>query len=364
MKSAVGGREDELVDRIYRAGAQPQGWFDLLETIAKQHGARGANIIRQTTGGLQISPTPGILELSIRFEQEGWNAKNSRVERLLARSPYPGFLTDSDLHSKTELETLPMYAEFLTPLGGAAGAATIIQGANDDGIVIAFEGFADHAASRAAKKQLNALRPHLARAMALSNEVETLKARSVLEAFEAMSCPVALLDSGGFVTGANGHFARAGEVFLRAGQRRIVPIHQRSRRRVEAAIGQLVTQGRGTSVAIHDPEETASAVLHLVPYGKDSGSLFNSVAAFAMLAQPGNKLLPNADIIAALFDLTPAEAAVARAIAAGQPPKIVARELGISFETVRTHLKRVFLKASVSRQSQLAALLTSLSGFG
>jgi DNA-binding CsgD family transcriptional regulator len=364
MTLFAGGREDEFVDRIYAAGARPQAWFDLLEAIAGHYGAQGANIIRQTAAGLQVSPTPGILETTIRFAEAGWNAENSRVDRLLARSPYPGFLTDSDLHTEAELNSLPMYTEFLNPHGAAAGAGTIIQGANDDAIVLAFEGFPSHAVSRAATAQLDALRPHFARAMALSNEVEMLKAGSVLDAFEVMSCAVALLDSTGRIAGANAQFGEAGEPFLRAGDRRIVPLHPRSRRQVDAAVGQLVTQGLGSSIAIHDRDETASAVLHLIPQADGRQGPFNSVAAFAMLARPGNKLLPNADIIAALFDLTPAEAAVARAIAAGSSPKMVARDLGISFETVRTHLKRVFVKASVSRQSQLVALLTGLSGFG
>ena len=47
-------------------------------------------------------------------------------------------------------------------------------------------------------------------------------------------------------------------------------------------------------------------------------------------------------------------------IGAGLPPKDAAERLGITENTVRTVLKRVFSKVGVSRQSELTALLTKV----
>ena len=72
-------------------------------------------------------------------------------------------------------------------------------------------------------------------------------------------------------------------------------------------------------------------------------------------------LVPAADIISALYDLTPAEARVARSIAQGYSPAEVARQLNLSSETIRSQLKRVFAKTSTKRQSELSLLISRLS---
>lgn len=58
-----------------------------------------------------------------------------------------------------------------------------------------------------------------------------------------------------------------------------------------------------------------------------------------------------------LFALTPAEAAVASAIANGRSLRDIAAEQAISFNTVRTHLRNILAKTGTSRQAQLVALL-------
>ena len=58
--------------------------------------------------------------------------------------------------------------------------------------------------------------------------------------------------------------------------------------------------------------------------------------------------------------LTAAEARLAAVIGAGVSPADAAEELGISEGNVRTALKKVFLKLGISRQSELAVLVTRI----
>ena len=90
--------------------------------------------------------------------------------------------------------------------------------------------------------------------------------------------------------------------------------------------------------------------------------MFSRVQFFALLSRPDNHALPAVDIIAALFDLTPAEARIARGIAQGLSLEDLAVQLGVSVATVRSHLKRAFVKTSTSRQAELAALLSRFKG--
>ena len=62
-----------------------------------------------------------------------------------------------------------------------------------------------------------------------------------------------------------------------------------------------------------------------------------------------------------LLNVTTGEARVAALVGSGLAPREAAERLGISEETARTTLKRVFAKVGVSRQSELAALLSRLT---
>lgn len=53
------------------------------------------------------------------------------------------------------------------------------------------------------------------------------------------------------------------------------------------------------------------------------------------------------------FDLTRSEAAIAKRLVEGQTPTVVAEELGLSIETVRTHIRRTYNKLGISCREQL-----------
>lgn len=63
------------------------------------------------------------------------------------------------------------------------------------------------------------------------------------------------------------------------------------------------------------------------------------------------------DQMHAAFGLTPAECVVARALVEGLSVREASDSLGVSFNTVRTHVARIFLKTGVKRQSDLLRLL-------
>ena len=100
-----------------------------------------------------------------------------------------------------------------------------------------------------------------------------------------------------------------------------------------------------------------SLIFHLLPMKGSSGSTLG-VLVVTKLGATG---VPSSDLVQRLFALAPAEARVATLIGSGLSPRQAAKNLGISEETVRTTLKRVFTKVGVSRQSELAVLLTKLT---
>jgi DNA-binding CsgD family transcriptional regulator len=71
--------------------------------------------------------------------------------------------------------------------------------------------------------------------------------------------------------------------------------------------------------------------------------------------------VPTAEVLQGLFDLTPAEARVARGIGEGRTIDAIALASGVTRETVRTQLAAVLAKTGLNRQAELVALLSGKS---
>ena len=67
------------------------------------------------------------------------------------------------------------------------------------------------------------------------------------------------------------------------------------------------------------------------------------------------------ELVRSLFDLTPAEARVARSLSAGETLDDIAETGGVSRNTVRTQLRGVMEKTGCTRQAELVSLLANLS---
>lgn len=63
-----------------------------------------------------------------------------------------------------------------------------------------------------------------------------------------------------------------------------------------------------------------------------------------------------------LFDLTPSEAAVAKALAEGGSLEQIAQSQHVSVNTVKTHIHHVYRKTATSRQGELIALIHGACG--
>ena len=79
--------------------------------------------------------------------------------------------------------------------------------------------------------------------------------------------------------------------------------------------------------------------------------------AMVMLTDPEASPMPVPEIVGALLDLTPTESRVATGLMQGRSLADVAEDLGVTMNTARTHLKRIFEKTRTSRQGELVAMM-------
>lgn len=335
----------------------PERWSDLIHSIAQKSGARGGILMcAKQDLNLRLC-SPDIEDIVDDYEREGWAQNNVRTAGLAARQPYAGFLSDAATQSAEALTTLPVYRDFLIPRGMAAGNATIIQGAAGDGIVLTVEGFESHHEAELATDFLDSLRPHLARAAVLSGQLSLKQAQIAVDALAIMGTAAAMLDFEGKVMAANHLFARELEQRLGDGRHRLRATDKTSDDALAQAIHKMSVSKQGSSLAIRDASRQSPIVLHLVPVAGDARDVFALAAGLAIVATADNGALPNSDLLQSLFDLTPTEARIARAVGGARTVQEIAAEQNVAVETVRSHLKRVLSKTGKNRQSELAILV-------
>jgi DNA-binding CsgD family transcriptional regulator len=97
-------------------------------------------------------------------------------------------------------------------------------------------------------------------------------------------------------------------------------------------------------------------ILHLASL-HGARDLFRDAVAILVVCPIVPKEAPSATVLQGLFNLTPAEARVARGVAQGHTVDRIAAGLGLSQETVRSQLKAVLAKTGAARNIDLAALL-------
>jgi PAS domain S-box-containing protein len=100
-----------------------------------------------------------------------------------------------------------------------------------------------------------------------------------------------------------------------------------------------------------------SLIFYLLPMKGSFGGTLGILIVTTLSA----KGVPSLNLVQSLFALAPAEARVATLVGSGLSPRQAAKKLGISEGNVRTTLKRVFARVGVSRQSELAVLLSKLT---
>jgi DNA-binding CsgD family transcriptional regulator len=127
-----------------------------------------------------------------------------------------------------------------------------------------------------------------------------------------------------------------------------------------AAISEDVEEGSG-ALTISRPSLRRSLVAFVLPTRAAgwSGTRRNVVV---FVRDPERSELPPTAVLRRLYGLTAAEAEAAVEIARGEGLPKVAKKLGLSQTTVRTHLQRIFSKTGTCKQAQLAWLVAETCG--
>ncbi|MFB9262381.1 helix-turn-helix transcriptional regulator [Bradyrhizobium erythrophlei] len=353
--------QDHLIDLVYEAAVVPELWPNVLHRVGGIAGARGIVLLTADPHDVRWVASPDIHDDMAAYAEGRWHEHNGRLPRLLAAN-HAGFLRDIDLFDTPEdVQQDYQIREFFRPRGLGWGAGTAIPVPSGDILIYSVEReYHLGPIEQTAVDQLDALRPHLARAALLSARLGLERARAATESLALLGLPAAVLRRGGQVMAANALLDRLIPDVMQDRADRLTLTSGSADALFAQALSTLHNSLASTdvrSVPIAAEDQRPPMIVHVVPIRGAAHDLFAQALAIVMVTPVVPSEVPTAEVLQGLFDLTPAEARVARSIGEGRTVEAIALAFGVSRETVRNQLKAVLAKTGQPRQVELARLL-------
>lgn len=360
----------ELIRLIYESALDSDVWPVFLERYAKATGSQGAGLMVQDFRGNR-----GNLNVSWGFDPY-WEARYaehySQVNVWIQSGQHllvPGGIFNAETTIATEdLVATEFYNDFLKPQGHLYSMAGVISQHPSQGSYLMAVGSPSKGSFTASDEAiLLALMPHLQTAMRTHQRLSVLSARLTASEsiLDQLDYGVLLLDAGGKVLFAN-RMANAAlkskdglwlgpegvHVYLHAEHVKLRALMREAAMALD--FGQpsqgamMVTRANGRA-----PLSVLVAPLpHLQNAAGPAMVLF--VTALDWCAPPDPRAYEE------IFKLTRMEARLAAALASGKTVQEFTREAGVTLNTTRTHLKRMYAKLGIGRQQDLVRLLLTL----
>jgi DNA-binding CsgD family transcriptional regulator len=362
------------VEAIYDAAPDPSRWPAALQAMADVFDDFGALLVfgrDDGTFGHIVSPS-----LQIAFQdylESGLAGQDLRAQRGVETGFYIGrdAVTDRDLVTDAEMDTHPFYRFLARHQLKYFVAAPVSP---DPRVAVSI------AVQRAICKQpyvpsdldvMEKLCRHAEKSLRLSIRLldAELSNLGLRESLSRLGIGVFALDSLARVVFSNS----AGERLLGHGLNLIdgcltMP-RSASRGHFEQAL-RVALRGRPADlvldarpILIDRPDAMRPLTIYVLPVTSPDSlkdAFLTHVRALVLAIDPEVQSPPDPAVVRDVLGLTLGEARVAALVGSGLAPREAAAKLGIAEETARTALKRVFSKVGVSRQSELAALLTKL----
>jgi DNA-binding CsgD family transcriptional regulator len=130
----------------------------------------------------------------------------------------------------------------------------------------------------------------------------------------------------------------------------------------------VISHATGRALALRSSATDRPLFVMLAPVQAEVSSAASarwpSQAALVILCDLDRPALPPAGSMADAFGLTEAEARVAEAVSGGAAISEVARQLSLSRNTIKTHLRRIYEKTGTRRQAELARVMAMIGFAG
>jgi DNA-binding CsgD family transcriptional regulator/PAS domain-containing protein len=351
--------------RLGEAALDPGVWPALMEEICEAVGAVGSALLQSEVRTPDIPRTKSVDELLCKYFADGWHIRDVRAQRgvplLLGGQTV---VVDQDLIGENELRSDPFYNEFLREQGfrwfsgvgfwaGSSLWGLCIQRTPQEGSFDTED-----------KLVMARISGRLTEAATLSKAVGRQVLLGISNALELVGQAAIALDRQGLVLDTNGAAQNlfGNEIGIR--ERRLWVQDKLAKSRLDNLTDQMRTTDdsavlRTSPIAVRR-ERLPPVLIRPLPIPAPARSPFLGARIILILSDLISKSRPDPAVLRQVFGLTPVETRVALIMSTGASPVQVAEEIGIAFETVRSHLKAIFAKTGTHRQGELVALLTTM----
>jgi DNA-binding CsgD family transcriptional regulator len=280
-------------------------------------------------------------------------------------------LSTMSLMSEDDFQDSAFYRNWARPQGLRDGCLVkFVHSADRIGLLGVITSASRDVISAEERRFLGLLSPHFRRASLISDllDHERVAVSAYREALDGLGSAVILTDAQGAIAYAN----RAAETMMRV-RRPIAAIGGRiaagnpamsdalADAISRAGADELALGARGIGIPVSAPG-APPAVAYVLPLTRGTARSAYQPAVAAVFISTSMSAPPAADAtLITLFDLTPAEARVMKCIGAGTTADAAQQSLGISANTLKTHLSHIFTKTGANRQADLARLMAQIA---
>jgi DNA-binding CsgD family transcriptional regulator len=360
-----------LVESVYDASIDGSRWPDFLTQLAQQLGGILPTLFihdtRAHSGALAINV--GYEVGTVRAYKEHFAERNLWL-RSGTHLLTPGSVRTSHIMcSRQAFLASEWYADYCRPLNISQGiGATIHRDAMVTSNIAIFAG--DDRAEFAGEEiaLLKALMPHMQRALKIHMHLAeaSLRRGEFVEAMEPLAVGVIIVTASARVLFANRSARRLldkrdGLMIDRQGLR---AVRSREATALRALIGCTATSleqresSSGGGLNVTRPNGRRALQVLVSPIRPQQSLHLGERAVAAIYVTDPEQVSERPEVVLMrLYGLTPAEAKVAALIVRGMSARQAAEGLAISYNTVKSHLKRVFAKTGTKRQGDLIRLI-------
>ncbi len=359
------------VAAIYDAALQPEAWPAALSRIRDLLGGTWPVMaaIRRTGGTDFIAQDQEGSNDHLEFFQQKYNTPdtNPAIPRLMASRQGAIILREQDMND-TDWQRCGLYREIYRPAGLYHGLGALIL--KSDSHMVALGLNRRKKAGQFASREVGLLArtaPHIRRAMQVFLRLADLQSHGTphLALWDMLVFGVVLLDREGKVLWINREataiLARADGLAIH--NKRLGASNTSENASLQQMIRAAVATGEGRSapcgapLAVSRPSLLRSFALLVAPIRMER-VFAQQPAGVLFITDPESKSEMPSEMLKRLYGLTAREAAVAALLLEGIDLAEAAERLGVSMNTVRTHLRLIFEKTDTHRQAELVRLLS------
>ena len=369
----------EAISSIYSIATDPAGLAQVLDGLADLVGGKGLLM-----GPLSrtAAPDPSLVTYASGIFHE---AVPDYLEHFIALNPRKNWLTlnnfsevvfsDHDLIDERELRRHTFYNDFLIRNENLYSLDRLSTRAPGRKLWVSVQ-----YSHRAPPPELwhreifSILTDHLYQALDIYGRMRALQPgeAALLEQFD---CPALILSGRGRILMANGAANDWSDprISLRGG--RVVAPHPADAARLDRVLADVGLRARGGAApdmtVLRGDGTRPPLLMRAAPFrGADArvglDTFDEDLPAILVLFQASRRTATSEKAVAEALrclGLTPAEVRVAATITSGRSPEETAEDLGIALSTARHHVKRIYEKLGIRRQSELVRMIGDVVRF-